>query len=267
MKICSVDGCNKLVQAKGLCNTHYKRQQRLGDPLACVKSTKPHNPAPVAICPICGKEFKSHIENGNRRKKYCSPKCYKNAKGIGSSTKLCWKTCEHCGDSFIARPANTKYCNKCKKQNTYHKLSYLKSEKHLNKTHSGICIECGKRFENKYGEKKRLYCSDKCQDLYFKKSKAYKSQRANMRHRRRTRINGGKCAPYKRLDIYKRDQWVCGICGKPVRNTLKYPHPMSASIDHVIPIAKGGGDTPDNVQLAHLVCNSRKRDLIMPVAN
>ena len=35
-------------------------------------------------------------------------------------------------------------------------------------------------------------------------------------------------------------QTVCGICGKPVDKELKYPHPLSACVDHIVPIAKGG---------------------------
>jgi 5-methylcytosine-specific restriction endonuclease McrA len=33
---------------------------------------------------------------------------------------------------------------------------------------------------------------------------------------------------------------------------------MSTSIDHVLPIALGGQDTPENVHLAHLGCNVAK---------
>lgn len=33
---------------------------------------------------------------------------------------------------------------------------------------------------------------------------------------------------------------------------------MGPSIDHILPLARGGGDVPNNVQLAHLVCNMRK---------
>lgn len=35
-------------------------------------------------------------------------------------------------------------------------------------------------------------------------------------------------------------QEVCGICGKPVDKSLKFPHPLSACIDHILPIDKGG---------------------------
>ena len=56
-------------------------------------------------------------------------------------------------------------------------------------------------------------------------------------------------------------QTVCGICGKPVDFSLKYPHPLSACIDHIVPIAKGGHPSDiDNLQLAHWTCNRQKSD-------
>lgn len=55
-------------------------------------------------------------------------------------------------------------------------------------------------------------------------------------------------------------QSICGICGQPVDKSLKYPHPMSPTVDHIIPCAKGGGDDIDNLQLAHRKCNRDKSD-------
>lgn len=54
---------------------------------------------------------------------------------------------------------------------------------------------------------------------------------------------------------------VCGICGNPVDKSLKYPHPLSPVIDHIIPVAKGGHPSDiDNLQLAHWQCNRQKSD-------
>lgn len=39
-------------------------------------------------------------------------------------------------------------------------------------------------------------------------------------------------------------QEVCGICGRPVDKSLKYPHPMSATIDHIIPKNAGSPSPP-----------------------
>ena len=56
-------------------------------------------------------------------------------------------------------------------------------------------------------------------------------------------------------------QNVCGICGKPVDMKLKYPHPLSAVIDHVVPVSKGGHPSAiENLQLAHWSCNREKSD-------
>ena len=59
-------------------------------------------------------------------------------------------------------------------------------------------------------------------------------------------------------------QTICGICGKPVDKSLKYPHPLSKSIDHIIPIDKGGHPSDiDNLQLAHWTCNRQKSDKLV----
>lgn len=61
-------------------------------------------------------------------------------------------------------------------------------------------------------------------------------------------------------------QSVCGICGRPVDKTLKYPHPLSPCIDHIVPIAKGGHPSDmDNLQLAHWTCNRQKSDKLITI--
>lgn len=58
-------------------------------------------------------------------------------------------------------------------------------------------------------------------------------------------------------------QKVCAICGKPVDFSLKWPDPMSKTIDHIIPVAKGGHPSDiNNLQLAHFSCNRLKSDKI-----
>lgn len=59
-------------------------------------------------------------------------------------------------------------------------------------------------------------------------------------------------------------QTVCGICGRPVDFSYKFPHPLSPCIDHIIPVDKGGHPSDiENLQLAHLTCNRAKSDKII----
>ncbi len=45
---------------------------------------------------------------------------------------------------------------------------------------------------------------------------------------------------------------ICGICGEPIKNM------KDCTVDHIIPIAKGGQTTIENCQLAHFDCNQQK---------
>ena len=54
-------------------------------------------------------------------------------------------------------------------------------------------------------------------------------------------------------------QSVCAICGRPVNFDLRFPDPWSATVDHIVPISKGGNPADiANMQLAHLQCNRLK---------
>lgn len=63
--------------------------------------------------------------------------------------------------------------------------------------------------------------------------------------------------------LYRKSNGVCTICGEPVDVTdindghigRRYP-----TLDHIVPLSKGGTHTWDNVQLAHMSCNAGKCD-------
>ena len=69
--------------------------------------------------------------------------------------------------------------------------------------------------------------------------------------------------------LYKRDGGVCQICRRQcdfndclIKDGTFYAGNNYPSIDHVIPLAKGGLHSWDNVQLAHRFCNSIKSDKV-----
>lgn len=58
-------------------------------------------------------------------------------------------------------------------------------------------------------------------------------------------------------------QRFCGICGKEIPNDppFKFPHPLSPSVDHIVPVSKGGSPSSiDNLTLTHWCCNRQKGD-------
>ncbi|OZE35616.1 MULTISPECIES: HNH endonuclease [unclassified Rhodococcus (in: high G+C Gram-positive bacteria)] len=65
-----------------------------------------------------------------------------------------------------------------------------------------------------------------------------------------------------RTKVYERDQWTCGICAEPIDPDCAYPSMDSASLDHIIPISRGGPHRYTNVQAAHLGCNIAKADRV-----
>lgn len=125
-------------------------------------------------------------------------------------------------------------------------FSYSKTPKPgLNKV---VCIQCGAIGWTKNPGGPNTYCCDQCK------------QKVTAHRRRAKKFDNGPIEFIGPELVYKRDGWVCGICGEPVNKDLEYPDPESASLDHIIPLAAGGTHTWDNVQLAHLRCNVEKRD-------
>jgi 5-methylcytosine-specific restriction endonuclease McrA len=89
----------------------------------------------------------------------------------------------------------------------------------------------------------------------------------DQRRRDKMRANG----PIERFtsnEIGERDGWLCGICcdtAHPVDPTQRRPHPLSPSIDHIVPIDGGGTHTRNNVQITHWFCNLEKNAYDSPI--
>ena len=131
------------------------------------------------------------------------------------------------------------------------------------------CGHCEKEYLffpswTRYGRKKPgTYCSRRCS------TKANKAN-TNIGHRLRKYGSGDKPRDCIKLDeVIERDNGICYICGcRTTKEDHHYRHGWFTigdsypTIDHVIPLAKGGTHTWDNVRLACRRCNSEKRDSV-----
>ena len=78
--------------------------------------------------------------------------------------------------------------------------------------------------------------------------------------RRRAAKRGAEVEKFTSLEIFERDGWKCGICGRKVDPELTWPHPESASLDHIVPLSQDGEHSRANTRLAHLDCNIQRGD-------
>ena len=69
------------------------------------------------------------------------------------------------------------------------------------------------------------------------------------------KVKRRKFRPAERISIYTRDRGICGICGE-------FVPPNEATIDHIVPISKGGTYAPENLQCCCRRCNQLKADAL-----
>ena len=90
--------------------------------------------------------------------------------------------------------------------------------------------------------------------------KAAQLNARNNRRRKAVERGASETERFDAIEIFERDGWSCGLCGRPIDATLVFPDRLSATIDHVLPVNQGGQHARDNVQAAHFTCNASKRD-------
>jgi len=83
-------------------------------------------------------------------------------------------------------------------------------------------------------------------------------RKRELEHRRwAQRRANGSVEKFHRRKIYERDGWACQLCGEPVDRTGLDMY-LRPSLDHIVPLSKGGTHTRANAQCAHWICNSLK---------
>lgn len=200
-------------------------------------------------CSYCGKHFASYPEDKNR---YCSEECHQLYLARQRSRHLLkseeYVRCLFCGELIEGKRRGAKFCSDfCRRK--YHDIQkgIVFGHGELIKT----CPICGKDF--KTWKSKKETCSLECSKKY------------HLADRRLTGRIIDRGITLEKLSARDGDQ--CQICGLFVDWTdfVKQDNHVTCgrmypSIDHIKPLSLGGLHSWSNVQLAHMVCNTRKNN-------
>lgn len=241
LKTCTFSNCKNPVDSKGLCRTHYSRLSISGSPdrpcKACGSEITGFGPSVYcsdACRPICSFSDCARLVDGN------SDLCQTHRGGVykyGRLPTYTWakdRICEVCGKESTRNKYRKVCSGRCKQ--LLHRNGGTPPEEIKQ------CVKCTGFIDltivGKAGRKKRSdtkFC-DPC-----KRSRTLRHQMSV-------------------TQLADRDGTTCGICSTDIDMNLAFPNTMRASVDHIKPVGSGGGNEPENLQIAHLHCNLIKQN-------
>ena len=206
------------------------------------------------FCLWCGVALDQVNKSGNP-KRYCSRQ-HASAYAYSQRPKaaLITKNCKYCHETFVTNRKEVKFCkNACR-----YALQLAEQVKATQAQHAANprrfdfdCDRCG-----------QVVMTDICIRKTY--SGRYCRNCSLVKRRERYRIKTAKRQKIMnpiRISadvIIERDGNMCHLCNAEIDLTLARNSRFGATIDHVIPVSKGGADTLENMRLAHWICNIKK---------
>lgn len=263
---CSVEGCEADAHAKGMCTSHYGRwyrdqtphlreaynaKRRRGISNAERKARAEAKLTSTKTCEECGDVFSRQPGRADRQwesARFCSRTCVSTANGRRQKPKPWATTC-------YARQAADQWENQRRVEDREDlrrpvdsgpacPLSHRPEPRHFL---GWFCRSCGDPFIYYTKRAQSPFCAD-CNHNHHRGS-------ANRRARKLGVV-------YENIDparVFERDGHRCQICGIHTRG--QFPALTAPTIDHIVPLSRGGPHTYANVQCACFRCNSIvKRD-------
>lgn len=184
----------------------------------------------VRPCIVCGEDFAS--KHGEAR--FCPP-------------------CNRCRRTRVAKPKPIRSARRRAAQRRLKRAARGSSGRHV--WTAGTCPVCAVPFVT--NQPATVVCSPRCAKARSRRAQRQRHGRIDIA-RKRARHFGVKYEPISRHRVFERDAYRCGLCGGQTDPTHRVPHSSAPTLDHVVPMSRGGSHTYDNVQCAHFECNWQK---------
>lgn len=186
------------------------------------------------ICVGCQRRYYIFPSQNKRGRKYCSRKCMLSLKP---------RKCEACGMEFMASKHSKKRI--CSSKCPAMSIRYN-------------CIVCNKEVVRPRAFGYGLYCSYSCRLIDI--GEAAEVLPGGIHKQINPKRSHGDAID--KYDVFEFYDWKCIVCDEYIDKNIKWPDPNCATLEHVIPLSRGGTHTWDNVAPAHLLCNDSKKDEI-----
>jgi hypothetical protein len=242
--------CNAYIEP----NPRGRKRLYCSDP--CRPYYKPPKRAGLSNCQVCGKQL-ADVGKAGRPKRNCSKKCRDTHRAETLKAKRrSVKACLVCKTEFTTGKKDQRFCStRCRRTHQADRNKEKHKLEMREKYPDGIRTEpCG-------------WCGEpRTFDIRQSTPTAYHPDCTKEAQAARYRIKTVKRQKVKNPNRISHEQVVreygdkCHICLEPINLELPRTHRLGLTVDHVIPLSKGGKDEMDNLRPAHWICNILKSD-------
>lgn len=213
------------------------------------------------ICTFCKKTY--HAKR-RERNKYCSRECFFKEHTLNAEvntqlrrlvnelSKIKDVICPECRQVFRTNRRSMHCSEDCRRESGRRRSRQAKEDGFKQELRK--CRNCSKAFLTEYNRFSQFFCTEQC------RKERVKEHRRVSKYNRRKRVRKVYVDQVVPRKIFERDGFKCKLCGGTLQMDKQVPHPKAPTIDHIIPLSKGGYHGQGNVQAAHFICNSRKGD-------
>lgn len=191
-----------------------------------------------SICKVCRAAIERPQGHRGPLKTYCSAKC--KTIGNGRIAAPAIRNCDLCGGKFTGSRKHKK-CDKCRGM--------------FNRS----CSYCGSRFVGFHAQQ---YCSVECRESTQldpeEKREHLRSAWRRKNHVRRARLKMATIELFSSSEIFERDGYTCQKCMNPTDPSSGHNNNEYPTLDHIIPLSKGGPHSRWNSQCLCRRCNMDK---------